>query len=151
MPLSRELDPLFRSEVRKPPIRNRRRKSRGRIEHLVGVGAVIRIRGCTRLGSHGQRGGAVRIRIGAKSRFCAGVHARLVGRRSAPGHPGEPQSSGGEQRRYCQGQMSCFHSFCFDSSFTFTVATALCANLQEMALDLERRRGIPVRTAGEQE
>jgi len=72
----------------------------------------------------------------------------------APGRPGEPQSTGGEQRRYCQGQMFCFHCFLFlffDSSFTFTFATALCADFRELAFDLERRRGILVRSASEQE
>ncbi len=39
--LSRELDPLFRSEVRKPPIRIGRREPRGRIEHLAGLGAAV--------------------------------------------------------------------------------------------------------------
>ena len=110
VPLSRELDPLFRSEVRKPPRRI------GRTEHLAGLGAVVWTRGCTRLGSPGQRGGAVRIKIGATWHFNADAHARLVERMRAPGRPGEPQSTGGEQRRYCQGQMFCFHCFLlFDS------------------------------------
>src|SRR5947209_4741353 len=39
VPLSRELDPLFRSEVRKPPIRTGRREPRWPIEHLAGLGA----------------------------------------------------------------------------------------------------------------
>jgi len=39
----------------------------------------------------------------------------------------------------------------FDSSFTFTFATALCAVFRELAFDLERRRGILVRSASEQE
>jgi hypothetical protein len=41
--------------------------------------------------------------------------------------------------------------FCFDSSFTFTFAAALCAGFWEVAFDLERRRGILVRSASEQE
>jgi hypothetical protein len=49
-------------------------------------------------------------------RFKADAHARFVERMRAPGRPGEPQSTGGEQRRYCQGQMFCFHCFLlFDS------------------------------------
>src|SRR5439155_6637020 len=44
-----------------------------------------------------------------------------------------------------------FIVFCFDSSFTFTFATALCADFWELAFDLERRRGILVRSASEQE
>ena len=105
VPLSRELDPLFRSEVRKTPIRN------GRTEHLAGLGLVVWTRCCPRLGSPGQRGGAVRIKIGARWRINADAHARFVERMRAPGRPGEPQSTGGEQRRYCQGQMFCFHCF----------------------------------------
>ena len=46
-----------------------------------------------------------------------------------------------------------FIVFCFlmqgDDSFTF--ATALCADFQELAFDLERTRGILVLSAGEQE
>jgi len=46
-----------------------------------------------------------------------------------------------------------FIVFCFliqgDDSFTF--ATALCADFRELAFDLERRRGILVRRASEQE
>ena len=145
-PLSRELDPLFRSQVLKPPIRIGRRT-----EHLAGLGEVVWTRGWTRLGSLGQRGGAVRIKIGASWRFSAGAHARFVGRMRAPGRPGEPQSTGGEQRRHCQEQMFCFHCFCFDSSFTFTFATALCADFRELAFDLERRRGILAPNASERE
>ena len=90
-PLSRELDALFRSEVGKPPIRNRR------LEHLAGLGSAM-------------------------WRFQADAHARFLERMRAPGRPGEPQSTGGEQRRYCQGQMFCFHYILlFDSSFTFTL------------------------------
>src|ERR1041385_31206 len=115
VPLSRELDPLFRSEVRKPPIRIGRREPRGRIEHLAGLGLVA----WTCLGSLGQRGCAVRIKIGAMWHFNADAHARLLERRwvGGPSRSGEPQSTGGEQRRYCQGQMFCFHSFLlFDST-----------------------------------
>ena len=84
-PLSRELDPLFRSQVLKPPIRI------GRTEHLAGLGA-------------------------ATWHFSADAHARFVERMRAPGRPGEPQSTGGEQRHYCQGQMFWFHCFLlFDS------------------------------------
>lgn len=97
MPLSRELDPLFWSEVRKPPIRI------GRTEHLGGLGLVVWTGGCNRLGSPGQRGGPVRIGIGATWRVKADARARFVERMRAPGRPGEPQSTGGEQRRYCQG------------------------------------------------
>ncbi len=113
VPLSGELDPLFRSEVRKPPIRNRRGEPRGRIEHLGGFGLAVWTRNWTRLGSPGQKGDAVRIKIGwARWRFKADVHARFVGRMCAPGRPGEPQSTGSEQRRYCQEEMFCFHCFC---------------------------------------
>jgi hypothetical protein len=46
-----------------------------------------------------------------------------------------------------------FIDFCFliqgDDSFTF--ATALCADFWELTFDLERRRGILVRSAREQE
>lgn len=130
MPLSRELDPLFRSEVRKPPIRNGRRQPLGRIEHLAGLGAVVRTRGWIRLGSPGQSGGAVRIEVGAIWRFRADGHARFLERMGAPGRPAEPQSAGGEQRRYCQGQRFCFHCFLgFDSSFTFIFAAANCARI----------------------
>jgi hypothetical protein len=94
VPLSRELDPLFRSEVREPPIRNRRREPRGRIEHLAGLGWAI-----------------WRIKVGTLARCLAGMRA--------PGRPGEPQSTGGEQRRYCHEQMFSFHCFLFfDSIFT---------------------------------
>ncbi len=78
VPLSRELDPLLRSEVHKPLRRI------GRTKHLAGLGLATR---------------------GFKAR----AHARFLGRMSAPGRPGEPQSTGGEQRGYCQGQMFCFH------------------------------------------
>ena len=62
-------------------------------------------------------------------RFKADALARFVERMRAPGRPGEPQPTGGEQRRYCQEQMFYFHCFLFfDSSFTFTFATALCAD-----------------------
>jgi len=44
-------------------------------------------------------------------RFKADAHARFVGRMCAPGRRGEPQSTGSEQRRYCQEQMFCFHCF----------------------------------------
>ena len=85
VPLSRELDPLFRSEVRKPPIRI------GRTEHLAGLGPAM-------------------------WRFKADAHARFVERMRAPDLLGEPQSTGDEQRRYCQEQMFCFHYFLlFDS------------------------------------
>jgi hypothetical protein len=85
-------------------------------------------------------------------RFKADAHARFVERMRAPGRPGEPQSTDGEQRRYCQEQMFCFHGFLlFGSSFTFTFATALCADFRGLAFDLERRRGILVRSASEQE
>jgi len=72
MPLSRELDALFRSEVREPLIRL------GRTEHLAGVGSAM-------------------------WRFKADARARFVERMRAPGRPGEPQSTGREQRRYCYG------------------------------------------------
>jgi hypothetical protein len=85
-------------------------------------------------------------------RFKADAHARFVGRMRAPSRPSEPQSTGGEQRRHCQGQMFCFHCFLlFDSSFTFTFVAALCAVFRELAFDLERRREILVRSAREQE
>ena len=123
VPLSRELNPLFRSEVGKQPRRI------GRTEHLAGLGAVGWTRGWTRLGSLGQRARAVQIKIGPTWRFKADAHARFVERMRAPGRPSEPQSTGGEQRRYCQGQMFCFHCFLlFDSSFTFTFTGALCAD-----------------------
>jgi hypothetical protein len=64
-----------------------------------------------------------------------------------PGRPGEPQSTGGEQCRYCQGQMFSFHCFLLFDSF----ATALCMDFWALAFDLERRRGILVRSATEQE
>ena len=49
-------------------------------------------------------------------RFKTDAHAGFVERMRAPGRPGEPQSTGGEQRRYRQGQMFCFHCFMlFDS------------------------------------
>ena len=70
VPLSRELDPLFRSEVRKPPIRI------GRPEHPAGLGLAV-------------------------WRFKADAHARCLERMRAPGRLGDPQSTGGEQRRYC--------------------------------------------------
>ena len=115
VPLSRELDPLFRSEVRKPPRRI------GRTEHLARLGAVVWTRGWTRLGSLGQRGGAVRIKVGVTWRFRTGARARFGERMSAPCRSEEPQSTGGEQRCDCQGQMFCFHCL-FDSSFTFAAA-----------------------------
>ena len=102
MPLSRELDPLFRSEVCKPPIRI------GRTENLTAVGAVVWTRGRPRLGGHGQRSGPVRMKIGRRCRFKAGAHARFVERTRAPG---EPQSAGGEERRDWEGQMFWFHCF----------------------------------------
>jgi len=46
-------------------------------------------------------------------RFKADAQARFLDRMRAPGRPGEPQSTGGEQRRCCQGQMFCFHCFLF--------------------------------------
>src|ERR1051326_8659768 len=55
MPLSRKLDSLFRSEVRKPPIWI------GRTQHLGGLGSVVWIMGWARLGSPRQRDGPVRI------------------------------------------------------------------------------------------
>ncbi len=121
VPLPRELDPLFRSEVRKPPIRV------GRTEHLARLGEVVWTRGWTCLGSPGQRSGAVRIKIGAMWRFNAEAHPRFVERLRAPGHPAEPQSPCGEQRRYCQGQMFCFHCFCFliQGDDSFIVATGI--------------------------
>ena len=46
-----------------------------------------------------------------------------------------------------------FIVFCFliQGDDSFTVATALCADFWELAFDLERRRGILVRSASEQE
>src|SRR5437588_10412339 len=129
--MSRALDTLFGSQLPKLPNRI------GRTEHLAGLGLVVGSKGCTRLGSPGQRGGAVRIKIGAMWHFSADAHARFVERVRAPGRPGEPQSAGGEQRRYCQEQMFCFHCFLLfdsgDDSFTFT--TALCADFWELAFD----------------
>ena len=99
----------------------------GRTEHLAGLGLAIRD-------------------------FTADTHARFVGRMRAPGRPGEPQSTGGEQRRYCQEQMFCFHCFLlFDSSVRFTLTAALCAEFRELACDLERRQEILVRSSTEQE
>ena len=113
-----ELDPLFRSEVCKTPIRNRRGGPRGRIEHLARLGSVVCTWVQTRLGSIGHRVRAVGIKTGATWHFGADAHARFVGPMRAPGRPGEPQSTGDEQRRYCQGQMFCFHCFLLlDSSF----------------------------------
>ena len=128
-PLSREQDPLFGSQLPKLPIRIGRREPRGRMEHLAGLGW-------------------------ARWRFKADAHARFVERMRAraPGPPGEPQSTGGEQRRYCQEQIFCFHCFCFlIQVFTFTFTTALCADFWKLAFDLERRRGILVRSASDQE
>jgi hypothetical protein len=64
----------------------------------------------------------------------------------APGRPGEPQSTGGEQRRYCQEQMFSFHVFPFR-----TLRYGIVRGFLELAFDLERRRGILVRSASEQE
>ena len=144
MPLSRELDPLFRSEVRKPP------SGIGRTENVAGLGTAVWTRGRTRL--DGQRGGDIRINIGALLRFQVDVYARFLGRRRVPSRPGEPQSSDGEQRRYCQEQMFCFHGFLlFGSNFTSTFTTALFEDLWELAFVLARRRGILVRSARKQE
>lgn len=119
-PLSCEPDPLFRSQIPKPPIRI------GRTEYLAGCGS-------------------------ARWRSKADAQARFVERLPAPGRPGEPQSTGGKQRRYGQEQIFCFHrSLHFDSSFTFTFATALCTGFWKPAFDLERRRLILVRSANEQ-
>ena len=99
----------------------------GRMEHLAGVGSAM-------------------------WRFKTDVHARFLERMRAPGRAGEPQSTGGEQRRCCQGQMFCFHCFLgFDSSFKFTFAMALCEDFWELAFDLERTREILVRSARQRE
>ena len=120
--LSRLLDTLFGGQLPKLPHRI------GRTEHLAtGLGSAV---WC----------------------FNADGHARFLGPVRAPGRLGKPQSNGGQQRRDCQGQMFCFHSnLLFDSSFTFTFAAALCADFRELAFDLERRRGILVQSASEQE
>ncbi len=44
-----------------------------------------------------------------------------------------------------------FIVFGFDSSFIFTFATALCADLRELSFDLDRRRRILVRSVSESE
>lgn len=121
-PLPRELDPLFGGEVSEPP------KRIGRAEHLTGPGHAVR-------------------------RFNADVHAPLVERMRAPGRPGEPQCTNGEQRRNRQEQTFCFRCFYFSihGDSLFTLATALCADYQELARDLERRLDVLVRSAGERE
>lgn len=131
VPLSRELDPFFRSEVRKAPVGNGRREPRARIEHLARLRAVVCTMDWTGPGSPRQSGPTIRIKIGRMSRFGAGRRARLAEHIlvRAPRRPGEPQSTGGCQRRHCQRQMFCFHWFLpFDSRVTFTLATALCAD-----------------------
>jgi len=149
VPLSRELDPLFRSEVRKPPRRI------GGTEHLAGLGAATPVPEPVFLClGHNHRRGVVRVWLSTLLiwRFRADSHARFLERMRAPGRPGEPQSTGSEQRRYCQEQMFWFHCFLlFDSSVTFTFDTALCGDFSELAFHLERRRGILVRSAREQE
>jgi hypothetical protein len=125
VPLSRELDPLFRSEVRKPLIRI------GRTEHLAGGGAAWgslfgrrsrfprHIRHAGGLPTGGQllaqtSTAAINAGLGlALWHFNADTHARLVERMCAPGRPGEPQSTGGEQRGCCQEEVFCFHCFLF--------------------------------------
>jgi hypothetical protein len=79
------------------------------------------------------------------------AHAWFLELMRAPGRPGEPQSTGSEQHRNGQGQMFCFHSFCFDHSFTFNIATALCVDFPGLSSDLEPRRGILVQSARKQE
>jgi hypothetical protein len=96
---------LFGGQLPKFPSRIGRRQPRGRIEYLAGLGLVV----WTRQGSPGQRGDAVRIEIGAGWHFSADAHARLLKRMRAPGRPGEPQSTGGEQRHYGYGHMLWFH------------------------------------------
>lgn len=148
MPLPRELDPLFRSEVGKPPIRNGRSEPRGRIERLAGGDAVAdSLFGCrSRFPRHSRHavglptGGQLRAQAStadinaglglAMWHFNADTHARLVERMRAPGRPGEPQSTGGQQRRYRQEEMFCFHGFDFltQSNDSFTSALALCTD-----------------------
>ncbi len=130
VPLSRELDPLFRSEVSKPPIRSGGRKPRVRIEHLAGNGAAGgSLLGCrSRFPRRSRHAGglptsgqlraqastaAINAGLGwAMWRFKADAHGRFLEYTCAPGRPGEPQSTGGEQRRYWQEEMFRFHCFC---------------------------------------
>jgi hypothetical protein len=65
----------------------------------------------------------------------------------APGRLGEPQGASGGQRRKRQGQMLSFHCS-FPSCF---IRQALCLDFWALASDLERRPGILVRSASEQE
>ena len=81
---------------------------------MAGVGAATLVPApaflCLR---HNHRRGGVRVWLSSVLiwRFKADAHARFLERMRAPGRPGEPQSTGGEQRRHCQGQMFCFHCF----------------------------------------
>ena len=121
VPLSRLLDALFGSHLPKLPCLI------GGSVHLAGIGRIEHLAG------HGL----------ALWRINADVRARFVERIRAPGRPAEPQSTGGEQRRYCQEQMFSSHWLLpFDSGFKFTFGPALCADFRELAFDLERRRGI---------
>jgi hypothetical protein len=146
--LPRELDPLFRSEVLKQPIRI------GRTEHLAGLEAAtwrFKADAHARIGRLGHLAGLGAVTWHFKANACARfVDHQLTVR--APSRPAKPQSTGGEQRRYRQEQMFCLHGLLlFDSSFTFTFATPLCADFRELAFDLERRPIILVRTARKKE
>jgi hypothetical protein len=110
----------------------------GRRRQLPGLRADVWTRVWTRLGSLGQRGGAVGIKVSAIWRFNPCVDACFVERIRAPGRPGEPQSTDGEQRCYCQGETLRFHEFLlFVQNLGFiTFDTAWCAELQELAFGL---------------
>ena len=137
VPLSRELDPLFRSEVRKPPIRI------GRTEHLAGLGAVVWTRGCTRLGSLGKEA----VLLGSKLGPCGfsrptpmlDLWGACVRQADRANHNPPAASSAAIARDRCFA----FIVFCFliqgDVSFTF--ATALCADFSGVGFRFGTKAG----------
>lgn len=92
VPFSRELDPLFRSEIREPPSRI------GRTVHLPWLGLAVR-------------------RLLAIWRFRADADGGCFVGLRVPGFPGEPQSTSREQRRYGQQQSFSFHCFALCADF----------------------------------
>jgi hypothetical protein len=113
---SRELDALFRGEFAKLA------RLIGRRVHLDTIGRVerlARLRGCS---------------------FDRGARARFARRNVVqwPTRSGEPQATRSEQRRNRQEPMFSFHRFDI-------FRERECAEFWQLASDLERRPGIPVR------
>ena len=122
MPLSRELNPLFWSEVHKTPRLIGRREARARIVRLPRNRLAI---------------------------LCWKVSGGwFVGRRMirAPAGSGEPQSTGGKEHPYCREKIFSFHCFAF-SKFS----PAILPDFWELTSNLERRRRILVPSASEEE